>query len=350
MKKILCLCLILSLSQTTHAYQYDINNPFWKIWHGSLAAHKVLEDQYSVVFENNHSKVKSHFLAIPKGKYISLSHLIDKGEPEELVKLIRVIPPSAEKIGLKDGYRIIVNTAKKAGTKTHNNAFQEVPHLHIHITGGECLGLDVEGIEENQKSNNVAVDRYKVNNSILDNHKHLKNPPFEMNMKKEELYKYAMENKSYSIPFINSKKQQRNILVFEIQHEFNIPYYFGIILLNEKNELMYSSFDEFAQKADDTEIAQLFKAVRQVAMTYNLDEDGYRVVSNSGEDSWNTSNIFQIFIAGGNVLGPTVANVFGNEPDHPDNLKSFHYYQDLLNSPHESCKIYKKNLEEVVYK
>ena len=46
-------------------------------------------------------------------------------------RTLKKIADLSEKLGLSDGYRLIVNQGESAG--------QTVKHLHIHILGGETL-------------------------------------------------------------------------------------------------------------------------------------------------------------------------------------------------------------------
>ena len=46
-------------------------------------------------------------------------------------RALQKIPALKEKLGVRDGFRLVVNQGANAG--------QSVPHLHIHILGGEPL-------------------------------------------------------------------------------------------------------------------------------------------------------------------------------------------------------------------
>ena len=58
--------------------------------------------------------------------------VLDGAQAETLKRCLEKIPAVAQKLGLADGYRLIVNQGKNAG--------QTVFHLHIHILGGQPLG------------------------------------------------------------------------------------------------------------------------------------------------------------------------------------------------------------------
>jgi histidine triad (HIT) family protein len=48
-----------------------------------------------------------------------------------MTHILRTLPVVAQRAGLTDGYRTIINTGRGGG--------QEVPHLHMHILGGGKL-------------------------------------------------------------------------------------------------------------------------------------------------------------------------------------------------------------------
>jgi histidine triad (HIT) family protein len=112
---------------------YDDNNIFARILRGEIPCKKVYEDDTTLAFEDINPQAPIHTLVIPKGKYISMKDFSAKASDAEIAGLIRAVGKVAEMKGLKDsGYRILAN----AGPNSH----QEVPHLHIHIFGGQPLG------------------------------------------------------------------------------------------------------------------------------------------------------------------------------------------------------------------
>lgn len=52
-------------------------------------------------------------------------------QSDQLNHCFQTIPLLAEKLGLTNGYRLIVNQGDDAG--------QSVPHLHIHLLGGQKM-------------------------------------------------------------------------------------------------------------------------------------------------------------------------------------------------------------------
>ena len=74
-----------------------------------------------------------HILVIPKGPYVSWDDFSAKASDEELAGFVRAVGKVARDQQLVvQGYRLLANTGKRAG--------QEVPHLHVHIFGGQPLG------------------------------------------------------------------------------------------------------------------------------------------------------------------------------------------------------------------
>ena len=62
----------------------------------------------------------------------------------------------------------------------------------------------------------------------------------------------------------------------------------------------YVSFDDFMEKASDSEIAYFFKKVREIAKGQGVSESGYRVVANNGEKAGQIVFHFHVHILGYN--------------------------------------------------
>ncbi|MBY0511681.1 MAG: histidine triad nucleotide-binding protein [Rhodospirillaceae bacterium] len=113
--------------------EYDNNNIFARILRGEIPCKKVHEDEYTLAFEDINPQAPVHTLVIPKGRYISMKDFSATASDAEIAGLIRAVGKVAAMKGLKEsGYRILAN----AGPNSH----QEVPHLHIHVFGGQPLG------------------------------------------------------------------------------------------------------------------------------------------------------------------------------------------------------------------
>ncbi len=103
---------------------------FCKIGKKEIKSEMLFECDEFFVISDIHPAAKKHFLAIPKQHYARLEGAPDN--MEAVRKIFQTIPTLKEKLGLEDGYRIIINQGK--------NAHQAVGHLHIHILGGQDLG------------------------------------------------------------------------------------------------------------------------------------------------------------------------------------------------------------------
>ncbi len=103
---------------------------FCKIIAGDIPSPRLYEDEKMIVIRDIEPKAKLHYLCIPKTHFALLSEM--DGEDAELVKhCFEVIPKIEKELGLEGGYRVIINQGENGG--------QTVPHLHIHLLGGEKL-------------------------------------------------------------------------------------------------------------------------------------------------------------------------------------------------------------------
>ena len=66
----------------------------------------------------------------------------------------------------------------------------------------------------------------------------------------------------------------------------------------------YVSLTDFAQKASDTEIAAIVRALQKVAALKGVETSGYRLFANSGPDSHQEVPHLHFHITGGRPLGP----------------------------------------------
>ena len=103
---------------------------FCKIIAGESPAKKKFEDEEIIIFEDIEPKAKIHLLCVPKDHFADLTQLTPDRE-ELLGHTFKKISTIDTVLGFKDGYRIIINQGKNGG--------QTVPHLHIHLLGGEVL-------------------------------------------------------------------------------------------------------------------------------------------------------------------------------------------------------------------
>ena len=112
---------------------YDDNNIFAKILRGELPSKKVYEDEHALAFHDINPLAPVHILVILKGPYVSWDDFSERASDAELAGFVRAVGKVAREQQLViQGYRLLANTGKRAG--------QEVPHLHVHIFGGQPLG------------------------------------------------------------------------------------------------------------------------------------------------------------------------------------------------------------------
>ena len=112
---------------------YDDSNIFARILRGEIPSKRVYEDEHALAFHDINPQAPVHILVIPKGAYVSWDDFSERGSDEEIAGFIRAVGKVARDMGLvARGYRLLANIGRLAG--------QEVPHLHVHIFGGQPLG------------------------------------------------------------------------------------------------------------------------------------------------------------------------------------------------------------------
>jgi diadenosine tetraphosphate (Ap4A) HIT family hydrolase len=116
-----------------HKQPYDENNIFARILRGELPCKKVLETDHALAFHDINPVAAVHVLVIPRGAYVGWDDFAASASEAEIAGFVRAIGETARLVGAEpQGYRLLANTGKRAG--------QEVPHLHVHIFGGQPLG------------------------------------------------------------------------------------------------------------------------------------------------------------------------------------------------------------------
>jgi histidine triad (HIT) family protein len=103
------------------------DNIFLKIIDKQIPAKVVHEDDLCLAFHDIGPKAPVHVLIIPK--QVIPTHA-DVTEDDKLIlgHLHVVAAGLADRLGLADGYRLVINCKERAG--------QTVPHLHMHLLGG----------------------------------------------------------------------------------------------------------------------------------------------------------------------------------------------------------------------
>lgn len=112
---------------------YDTENIFAKILRGEIPCKKLDECPHTLTFYDINPQAPIHVLIIPKGAYLDIDDFSKHALDVEKLALLAAIGKAAELTGAsKNGYRLISNI----GGFGH----QEVPHLHVHVLGGEPIG------------------------------------------------------------------------------------------------------------------------------------------------------------------------------------------------------------------
>lgn len=106
---------------------------FCKILRGEIPSARLYEDDDCIIIKDISPKAKLHYLMIPKDHYPLLDEL-DEKRAETLARMLGKLKDLPPVLHLEKGYRLIINQGEYAG--------QTVPHLHIHILGGEPLPFE----------------------------------------------------------------------------------------------------------------------------------------------------------------------------------------------------------------
>ena len=106
---------------------------FCKIVRGEIETEVVHDEEEVLVFEDVRARAPVHVLVIPKQHVASLEEITRLPEPVAR-RLFEVSSMVAEKLGVREsGYAIRINNGPDAG--------QEVFHLHLHLLGGQRIGM-----------------------------------------------------------------------------------------------------------------------------------------------------------------------------------------------------------------
>ena len=107
------------------------DNLFLRIIDKEIPAKIVYEDDLCLAFHDVGPKAPIHVLIIPKKVIRTHADITD--DDAVLLGHIHVVAAKlAVKLGLTDGYRLVINSGEHAG--------QSVPHLHLHLLGGRDFG------------------------------------------------------------------------------------------------------------------------------------------------------------------------------------------------------------------
>ncbi|MDB5696075.1 MAG: histidine triad nucleotide-binding protein [Sphingomonas bacterium] len=112
---------------------YDPSNVFARILRDEIPSRRVYEDEWAVALHDIAPAAPVHVLVIPRGAYVSWDDFSARASTDEIAGFVRAVGQVARSLGLvAPGYRLLANTGHHGG--------QEVPHLHVHLFGGQPLG------------------------------------------------------------------------------------------------------------------------------------------------------------------------------------------------------------------
>jgi len=107
------------------------DNIFLKIASKQIPARIIHEDDLCLAFHDINPQAPVHVLIIPR-KVIRTHADLTEADRELMGHLHLVAAKLAAELGLRDGYRLVLNCQERAG--------QSVPHLHLHLLGGRDMG------------------------------------------------------------------------------------------------------------------------------------------------------------------------------------------------------------------
>lgn len=108
---------------------------FTKIINRELPANIIFENDSIIIIQDIHPDAKIHLLGITKEPYANIHALLTDGDQRDLLwELMSSLATVAKERGIAEsGYRLVINTGP--------DAHQIVPHLHVHLLGGETLQM-----------------------------------------------------------------------------------------------------------------------------------------------------------------------------------------------------------------
>ena len=103
---------------------------FEKILAREIPSAIVYEDDLVAAFRDVDPQAPTHVLIVPKKPLPRIGAATEDDQPL-LGHLLLKAAEVAQKIGLTDGYRLVINNGRDGG--------ESVPHLHVHILGGRRM-------------------------------------------------------------------------------------------------------------------------------------------------------------------------------------------------------------------
>ena len=101
---------------------------FTRIINREIPAEIVYEDENCVAFRDINPQAPIHVLVVPREEIAGVAFAEPGDATGHLIVSARKV---AESLGLKDGYRLVINQGLDAG--------QTVDHIHVHLLGGRKM-------------------------------------------------------------------------------------------------------------------------------------------------------------------------------------------------------------------
>jgi histidine triad (HIT) family protein len=104
---------------------------FCQIVAGTIPSTRVAESDRALAFNDISPHARVHVLIIPKAHIDSADHL-DASNADVLAEMVLLAQKVADVTGVRNsGYRLVMNVGE--------DAKMSVPHLHLHVLGGQPL-------------------------------------------------------------------------------------------------------------------------------------------------------------------------------------------------------------------
>jgi len=103
---------------------------FCQVVAGDLPAETVHSTHHSIAFRDLEPQAPTHVLVVPRAHHANAAELA-AADPSGLADLVGVAAAVAEREGLGEHYRLVLNTGADAG--------QSVFHTHLHLLGGRPM-------------------------------------------------------------------------------------------------------------------------------------------------------------------------------------------------------------------
>ena len=105
---------------------------FCKIVAGEVPSKEVTSTEHTYAFHDISPAAPVHFLVVPRRHITNAAH-IEPSDGQVLAEMFLTARDGARSLGIADGgYRLVYNVG--------DHALNSVPHLHMHVLGGQQMG------------------------------------------------------------------------------------------------------------------------------------------------------------------------------------------------------------------